>query len=113
MASVPEVEATLHGLIRRLEEVDPAYRGILPGRRTIQADCPDLGLTYHAFWRQGKVSELYEGPPESRADIRISIDSDDLVSLVGKELAFGRAYSEGRIRIDASMTDLLRLRAVM
>lgn len=113
MASVPEVEATLHDLIRQLERIDPAYRGMLPSRRTIQAECPDVGLVYHAFWRHGKLSELHTGPPEKRADIRIRVDSDDLMSLAEQHLDFGRALQGGRIRIDASMTDLLRLRAVL
>ena len=113
MASIEEVERTLLELIGRLEHVDPNYRAMMPSRRTIQAECPDLDLVYHAFWRHGKLSDLHEGPPDGRADIRIRVDSDDLTALVDRELDFGRAYTEGRIRIDASMTDLLRLRAVL
>ncbi len=113
MAPVEDVQRVLHELIGRLEHVDPNYRAMLPSRRTIQAECPDVDLVYHAFWRHGKLSELHEGPSERRADIRIRIDSDDLLALVEQEVDFGRAYADGRIRIDASMTDLLRLRAVM
>lgn len=113
VATVPEVESVLHDCIRLLERVDPSYRSMLPSRRTIQATCPDLGLTYHAFWRDGQLSELHDGPAEGRADIRITVASDDLMAMAAGELDVGRAYATDRIRIQASMTDLLRLRAVL
>jgi predicted lipid carrier protein YhbT len=112
MASVEEVEQTLLDLIRRLERIDPGYRAMMPSRRTIQAECPDLGLTYHAFWTHGKLSDLQPGAV-ARSDIRIRVDSEDLMALAEEELDFGRAYTDGRVRIQASMADLLRLRAVM
>ncbi|MBW3657718.1 MAG: SCP2 sterol-binding domain-containing protein [Actinobacteria bacterium] len=113
MATVEEVEATLHELISRLERVDPSYRAMMPSRRTIQAECPDLELVYHAFWRDGKLSELHQGAPERRPDIRVRVDSDDLMALANQDAEFRRAVNDGRVRIDASMTDLLRLRAVL
>lgn len=113
MATVEEVERTLSDLMRRLERVDRAYRSMLPTRRTIQAECPDLDLVYHAFWRDGELSELHVGPPERRPDIRVRVDSDDLLALANQDAEFRRAVNDGRVRIDASMTDLLRLRAVL
>lgn len=113
MATVPEVETILHDCIRMLERVEPSYRSMLPSRRTIQATCPDLGLTYHAFWRDGQLSELHPGPADGRADIKVSVNSDDLVAIAEGELDASRAFATDRIRIQASMTDLLRLRAVL
>lgn len=112
MANEDEVRETLHSLIRRIENIDPSYRAMLPSRRTIQAECPDLSLVTHAFWRHGRLSELHDGPAE-RPDIRITVDSDDLMAMARGELEFGRAWSNNRLRLDASMTDLLRLRAVL
>jgi hypothetical protein len=113
MATVEEVERTVHALMRRLERIDPNYRSMMPSRRTIQAECPDLGLVYHAHWRDGRLSELHPGKPERRADIRVRVDSDDLMALANEDAEFRRAVNDGRVRIDASMTDLLRLRAVL
>ncbi len=113
MATEEEVQETLHGLIRRLDDVDPSYRAMMPSKRTIEAQCPDLDLVYHAFWRNGTLSEIETGPSPRRPDIRISVDSDDLVQLANGDLDVGRAYANGRIRIQASMTDLLRLRAAL
>ncbi len=112
MASEKQVEATILDLMRRLERVDPSYRSMLPSRRTIEAECPDLGLVYHAHWRNGRIGELHPGAAD-RADIRIEVGSEDLLALARGELDFSRAYATNRVRLDASMTDLLRLRAVL
>lgn len=112
MASVDEVEAILARLLARFGEIDPSYRAMLPSRRTIEARCPDLGLVHWAEWRNGELTVL-DDPPSRRADIRITVHSDDLLAMARGELPFGRAYAANKVRLDASMTDLLRLRAVL
>ncbi|MCC5950159.1 MAG: SCP2 sterol-binding domain-containing protein [Nitriliruptoraceae bacterium] len=112
MATQEQVELILEGLLVRLGDIDESTRGLLPSRRTIEARCPDLDLVRFAEWRQGRIELLDDAPPR-RPDIRISIRSDDLVAMSEGELPIGRAYAEGRLRLDASMTDLLRLRAVL
>jgi hypothetical protein len=113
VATIEEVDAVLGELLARLGDLDPSTRSLMPSRRTVEARCPDLDLVRHAVWRDGQLETL-DGPPDGRrADIRISIDSDDLVALHRGELTFSRAYAANRVRLDASMTDLLRLRAVL
>lgn len=112
MATVEQIEVTLGALIGRLEHVDTNYRAMLPARRTIEACCTDLGLMYHAYWRNGKLSDLHEGPAD-RPDIRIELTSVDLLEIAEGRLRFRDAYVTQRIRVDASVTDLLRLRAVL
>lgn len=112
MASTEQVEAILADLVRRLDRIDQSTRAMLPGRRVVEAHCPDLGLVYHTRWDGGELGEVVPGPVE-RPDIRISMDSDDLVAMSVGDLSFHRAYATGRVRLDATMTDLLRLRAVL
>jgi predicted lipid carrier protein YhbT len=112
VASIDEVEEVLAGLLSRLDTVDEQTRALLPSRRTIEARCPDLDLVRFAEWRNGRIT-LLDDVPERRADIRISVRSDDLLRIASGELPFGRAYAANRVRLDASMTDLLRLRAVL
>lgn len=112
MATVEEVDQVLADLLTKLGDVDPNTRSLMPSRRTLEARCPDLGLVRHALWRDGQL-ELVDDPPPRRADIRISIGSDDLMALHRGEMTFTHAYSTNRVRLDASMTDLLRLRAVL
>ena len=112
MATYEEVESVLETLLQRLHTLDPSLRSLLPARRTIEARCPDLDLVRWALWREGAL-ELLAAAPDRRADIRIAVDSDDLLKLHRGELTFSRAYASNRVRLDASMTDLIRLRAVL
>jgi hypothetical protein len=112
VASVEEVEQVLAELLQRFGDVDESTRALLPTRRTIEARCPDLDLVRHAEWRSGQIV-LMDDAPDGRSDIRISVRSDDLLDIVSGELPFGRAYASNKVRLDASMTDLLRLRAVL
>jgi hypothetical protein len=112
VATVEEVDEVLGDLLAKLGGLDPGTRSLLPSRRTIEARCPDLDLVRHAEWRDGRLAVL-NGPLPRRADIRISVSSDDLVAMHRGELTFARAYASNRVRLDASMTDLLRLRAVL
>jgi predicted lipid carrier protein YhbT len=113
VATIDQVEGTFADLIARLDVLDSRQRAMLPSRRTLQATCPDLDASWHATWRNGHFSDVVDGPVDGRPDIRIRLDSDDLVELAAGRLDFGRAMAEGRVRVDASMTDLLRLRAVL
>lgn len=112
MATQEEVDAVLAELLTRLSGVDDSTRALLPSRRIIEAQCPDLDYVRHAEWRDGTMRILDEPPPR-RPDIRISVRSDDLLAIVDGELPFVRAYAANKVRLDASMTDLLRLRAVL
>lgn len=112
MATAEEVEETLHRLMQRFGGLDRSYRSLLPSRRTVEATFPDVGLVYHAYWRDDRLSDLHPGPAP-RADIRVSCGSDDLLALANGELRFRRAYATSRLQVEASMTDLLRLRGVL
>lgn len=112
MATVEEVDQILGDLLQRLGDLDPSTRSLMPSNRTVEARCPDLELVRYAIWRDGNLKVLDEPPPR-RADIRISVMSDDLLALHHGELTFSRAYASNRVRLDASMTDLLRLRAIL
>ena len=112
MASIDQVEVVLVELLSRLGEVDDTTRAMLPSRRTIEASCPDLDLVRHAEWRRGELLMLDDVPPR-RPDIRISVHSDDLLAIANGDLPFSRALASNRLRLDASMADLIRLRAVL
>ncbi len=113
MASPEEVEAVMLDLMRRFEKLEDGQRALLPSRRTIEAHCPDLDLTWHAVLRDGMVTEFSAGPCPRRWQIRVSVRSDDLLAMHHQELQVRDAYLSDRLQIRASMTDLLRLRAAL
>lgn len=112
MATIDEVDAVLGDLLQQLGGLDTSTRSLLPSRRTIEARCPDIDLVRHAEWHNGTLT-VGVPAPERRADIRVSVTSDDLLAMHHGELTFARAYAQGRVRLDASVTDLLRLRALL
>jgi hypothetical protein len=112
VATPEEVEETLRGLVRRFGRIDRSYKALLPNHRVVEAAFPDLDLVYHAVWRDGSLSEIRPGAAQ-KAHIRVECDSDDLLRLYGGDLGVRRAYATNRLRIEASMTDLLRLRSLL
>ena len=112
LTTIEQVEASIGSLVARLTTLDPGQRAMLPARRTIEATCTDLGLMYHALWRRGELGALVAGAAE-RADIRIHVASPDLIGLADGSVQFRDAWTDQRLRVEAPLTDLLRLRAVL
>jgi hypothetical protein len=113
VAEVEDVERTIDTLLRRLEQVPRTQRALLPGRRTVEARCPDLGLIRHARWKDGSLGPIADGPSPRRPDVRIDVRSDDLLALHRGELTVTRAWADGRLKVRASMGDMLRLRTAL
>lgn len=112
MASKEEVEARLGELIDRLGENEEAARAIgrsLPDPRILTLHITDLDLHYWSELIGGRLASLELGEREE-ADIRITTSSDDLVGFVEGGVSLFSAYASGRIRIEASFSDLLKLR---
>jgi hypothetical protein len=113
LASEEEVESVITDLVDRLHSIDlNLRRALLPARRTIEADVTDLGLTYHTFLRDGSLAPIQAGALDGRPDIWVAAASDDLMALARGEVRIGDAYASGRVKVDAPMMDLLRLRGM-
>lgn len=116
MASRRDVERKLHELIERLNRSDDAGRslgGSLPDPKVLALDVTDVGATYWTDLRGGRMGPLREGAPDG-ADIRITASSDDLIELLdGKAGGPLSAYLTGRLRVEAALSDLLRLRKLL
>jgi hypothetical protein len=64
----------------------------------------------------GAVRDLHVVPDEPglpKADIRLTMTSDDLVALTDGRLHFGSAWASGRLKLEAGLRDLLRLRKIL
>ncbi|HWG02941.1 MAG TPA: SCP2 sterol-binding domain-containing protein [Trebonia sp.] len=113
MHSAEECREALEKLAGRLAEISPADRENYFGNRSISITIPDLGLTYATRLGTGDdpVHETAAGDPP--ADIRLTANSDEVVSLAESPMNIARAWMNGRVKVEASMKDLFRLRKLL
>jgi len=113
VATKRQVETKLRQLIRRLDQADHEVRGSLaeslPETRIIEVVITDLGTSYWTELTGGRMDGLHEGSPR-QAEIKVRVSSDYLVELVDGKKSMFSAYLAGRVSIEASFSDLLRLR---
>jgi len=115
MASVEECRAALVKLVAQFDEIDEEDRAKHVVERTVSCRVSDLDVTFHGRLHHGGLEPFGETPPQDGqpADVKLTLVSDDLVALVNGELDLARALLGGRIKIDASLGDLLRLRRLL
>lgn len=112
MATEAECRAAIEILVDKLAQVDPEVRrGHLPDR-TIGVSVLDHDTTYVGQLKDGELLDVHTEPGGVKPQVRLVCSSDDLVLLSQGELNFVHAWATGRIRLDASLRDLLRLRAL-
>lgn len=112
MASVEQCEAALAELARRLDGYPhEARRDGIPDR-TVELTLLDLDVTFRGRLHDGQLVDIEQasGP---KPNIRLTMTSDDLIDLTDKRLQFSHAWATGRLHLDASFRDLLRLRKLM
>ncbi|HMC37693.1 MAG TPA: SCP2 sterol-binding domain-containing protein [Actinomycetota bacterium] len=113
MATKRQVERKLRELIERMDEnsgeAKQSLAQTLPDARIIELFVPDLPATYWTELSDGSMHRLRPGPAD-QADIRVRVGSDDLIALLDGERSLFSSYLAGQVKIEASLSDLLRLR---
>lgn len=112
MASVQQCEAALAELARRLDEVPHQQRKDNLPERTMELTLLDLDVTFRAKLHDGRLCDITEGRGP-KPHVRLTMNSDDLIDLTEGELKFSHAWATGKLHLDASLRDLLRLRKFM
>ena len=80
--------------------------------RSVSCHIPDLDVTFSGRLEDGQISGITtEAAP--KAQVRLTASSDDLVALTDGDLDFGRAWLSGRVKVEAGVRDLLRLRSML
>lgn len=74
---------------------------------------PDLGLIFLTRIHEGGLDDFQLVHDADSAQVRLTVKSDDLVALAGDELHVAKAWATGRLKIEASLGDLLRLRKIL
>ena len=115
MASVQECEQALQSLAARLAAVDREVRARYVVSRTLSCRVPDLEVVFLARLTDDGIEELRcsDGQHVDGAQVRLTAGSDDLVALVDGTLSPPVAWATGRLKVQASALDLLKLRALL
>jgi len=113
MNSAEECREALQKLAGRLSELSPDDRDNYFGNRSISVTIPDLGVTYATNLGTGDDPVREVAPGDPPADIRLTANSDEVVSLAESPMNIARAWMAGRVKIEASMRDLFRLRKLL
>jgi hypothetical protein len=109
VATIEECEAALAKFAAKLGGMDESNKALV---RTVSLRVPDLDTTFHGTLRHGALEDVTT-EPRARAQIRLTIGGDDLVALVDGDLNFASAWARGRVKLEASFGDLLKLRKLL
>ena len=112
MATMDQCMTALKGILGDLA-ANPAAAGL---DRSVSCRLTDLDQVVLGRLSSGSVRDLHavaDGPTVPKADIRLTMTSDDLVALTDGRLAFGSAWAAGRVKLEAGLRDMLRLRKLL
>jgi hypothetical protein len=112
MAPIDECMKALQGVLGPIAS-SKAAAGL---DRSLSCRLTDLGQVLLGRLTAGAVREMRavpDGPSVPKADIRLTMTSEDLLALTRGELSFGKAWSSGRLKLDAGIRDILRLRSLL
>jgi hypothetical protein len=114
MASVEECREALQTLTGRLGDMNQKDRDSFFSNRSFSCHVTDLGVTFVTRITGNGAEPVKEAAPdEPPADIRLTASSDDVVSLAATPANIARMWLAGRVKIQASMRDLLALRRIL
>ncbi|MDA8369337.1 MAG: SCP2 sterol-binding domain-containing protein [Nocardiopsaceae bacterium] len=116
MASVEECRAAISKVSDRIMRVDEADRRKHLVERTVSVTARDLGTVFDMRLTSNGLADVASraaDAPAERAQVRITVSSDDLVELAEDRMDFAKAMFSGRVKIDASFSDLMRMRKLL
>jgi predicted lipid carrier protein YhbT len=114
VATAEECRQALDTLTGRISELSAEDRATHLVDRQVSCHVTDLGVTFLTeLGPHGAEPVRQANGSDGRAQVRMTAKSDDLVALAADPGSFPRAWLTGRIRVEASLSDLLRLRKLL
>jgi hypothetical protein len=110
VATVEECEQALADLADRLAGSESARRSV-SFDRSLTCTIRDLDVIFAGRLKGGQLVDIRRAPSKD-AQIKLAMSGDDLVALVAGRLKMASAWATGRVRIEASIRDMLRLRSL-
>jgi len=112
VATIDQCMTALKGILGDLA-ANPAAEAL---DRSLSCRLTDLDQVVLGRLGSGAVREVRvvpDGPDVPKADIRLTMTSDDLVAMTDGRLHFGKAWASGRVKLEAGLRDILRLRKLL
>jgi hypothetical protein len=114
MATAEECRKALEGLVARISDMSSEDRAAFLTDRTLSCEIPDLGVTFVTrLGRDGAEPVREAGDGDGAAQVRFVADSDVVVSIANDPGSFARAWLTGRLKVQANVFDLLKLRKLL
>jgi hypothetical protein len=114
MATVEDCRDALERLTRRISQLDPADRAAHLADRDVSCEVTDLGVTFVArLGPDGAGPVTQANGASAPAQIKFKAASGDLLRIADDPGQFPRAWLTGRVKVDASIFDLVRLRKLL
>lgn len=114
MATAEECRQALESLTGRIADMDPKDRQAFLADRALSCTVTDLGVTFLTHIRPDGASPVtVANGSAGPVQVRFSVKSDDLVAIGRDPSFFIRSWLTGRLKIEASIGDLLRLRKIL
>jgi putative sterol carrier protein len=112
MATVEECRAALERLGAKMAANAAATTSKLDFDRTLSCKVTDLSVGFHGRLEGGRIVDIADGE-DPKAKLKLTAAGDDLVALVDGRLNAASAWASGKIKIDASLMDLMKLRKIL
>jgi hypothetical protein len=124
MATIEECRTALDKLSDNMAGAEGDVRSAAALNRSLSCRITDLDITFVGRLKDGRIEVLdtLQGPPpdsdrgdplHAKAQIRLTMKGDDLVAMVNGDLNFAKAWGSGRVKLEAGLRDLFRLRTLL
>jgi hypothetical protein len=113
VATKRQIESKLRELIKRLDQTEEgvsALSDVLPERRIVEVYISDLDEAYWTELADGRMGPLRQGPADEGPDVRLEVEGDDLIDIIDGRRSMFSSYVAGRMKVEASFADIMRLR---
>jgi Alkyl sulfatase C-terminal len=115
MATLDECRDALDRFSANLASAEGGARDAAALDRSLSCHVTDLGSTFTGRLAYGRLQDVtaVSGVPAAKAQIRLTMKSDDLLAMVAGDLHFAKAWASGRVKVHAGLRDVLRLRSLL
>ena len=111
MATAEQCEKAFRALADRLASADAETRKNSSLDRSLSCSLPDIGVVFGARLKDGRLEDIRQVDSPD-AQVKLSMSSDDLLRIVDGELNFASAWANGKVKIDARVLDLIKMRSI-